>query len=263
VTEKPVDIEDELDLELATDDSMNGSWIFEFDNHKGQEHQFNITNSVRVTVKSDIDGCQYNALKSYVTEVHSAVVSKDGKHPKTKKTVSDYLDLESFAKLLLVRDFTMDYDTVVNYWAYYDARDKKIHAGPVWDFNNSMGQTTKELYHQHDQLLVLTDTKGPGCWLVELMKFEEFTDILKEVYQKYSYVFDGQDQRSALAVWETYYEYYKDVSNMHRARWAGKVKEGALYGFEYDNDPLARYFAKTAQFFYKRSQYFGGLIMGL
>ena len=262
VTEKPVNVEDELGLTLAESDNMNGSWIFEFDNHSGQEHQFYVKN-LKVTVKSTIDNCKYTALQKHLTSVNVAMLNKDGVNKSTGKSISDYLDLESFAKLLLVRDFTMDYDTVVNYWAYYDHSDGKIHAGPVWDFNNSMGQTTKELYHQHDQLLVLSDTKGPGCWLVELMKFKEFTDILKEVYTKYSYVFDGQSQDSALAVWESYYEYYKDVSNMHRARWNQDTGTGSLNGFEIESTRLARYFAKCTYFLYNRSKHFGNLIMGL
>ena len=126
-----------------------------------------------------------------------------------------------------------------------------------------MGQTTKELYLQHDQLLVLTDKKGPGCWLVELMKFEEFTDLLKETYTKYSYVFDGKSQDSAVAVWESYYEYYKEISSMHRARWNQDVGSSTYYGFEYENGRLARYFAKCTYFLYNRSKHFGNLIMGL
>lgn len=262
MTEKAAHVEDELGLELATGDNMNGSWILEFDNASGQPNQFLVKN-IKVTVKSPIENCNYTALKKHLTQIHVALNDPNGYNANTGKYYYDYMDLESYAKYILIREFTMDYDTVVDHWAYYDARDGLLHAGPLWDFDNSMGNSSKPLYKQTDSLLVLEDTKGPGCWLMKLMEFEKFREILKEQYEKYSYLFDINDSRSAYAVFESWFEEVKPIAELNDYRWGFITNSKKPTSFAQDDSRFAIDYSYVAEFLYERCKAYGKLILGL
>jgi len=259
--ERTTAVDDALDLDLATGDNMDGSWIVEFDNASGQPNQFYVK-SVKVTVKSPIEGCQYRALQKYLYEINTALNDPNGYNKDTGKYYYDYIDLESYAKFLLIREFSMDYDLVVDHWAYYDAKEGKMNAGPLWDFNNSMwtcagARGHLPMYKETDKLLVLQDDKGPGCWLQALMQFEKFTDLLKEQYEKYSYLFDLEDPRCILTVYEGWFEEMKPIVEQNDLRWNNLKDTEPLKGFEYDNSEYAPYFAYVAQFLYYRCRDYG------
>ena len=259
--ERTTAVDDALDLDLATGDNMDGSWVVEFDNASGQPNQFQV-NGVKVTVKSPIEGCSYKALRTYLMEVSTALNSPNGLNKATGKYYYDYIDLDSYAKFLLIREFSMDYDLVVDHWAYYDAEEGKMNAGPLWDFNNSMwtcagARGHLPMYKETDKLLVMQDDKGPGCWLIALMQFEKFTDLLKDYYDKYSYLFDLEDPRCIYSVYESWFEEVKPIAEQNDLRWNTLKETEPLKGFEYDNSDYAPYFAYVAKFLYCRCRYYG------
>lgn len=262
--EKPANVEDALDLELATGDNMDGSWIVEVDNHKSDTNQFYI-DGVRFTVKSAIEGCKYNAIKGYLGEVSTALNHSKGLNKTTGKYYYDYIDLESFAKYLLVRDFCLDYDLVVSIWMYYDEEEGKLNAGPVWDFDNSMWKCGGmsghlSMYKDTDKLLVMQDQKGKGCWLIELMKYKKFTDILKSEYEKCAYLFDLEDERCIFNVYESWFDQMKLIAEQDNLRWNFLEKTSPIVGYEYDNSIYAPHFGKVANFLHDRCRDFGKAI---
>ena len=259
--ERAINVEDALDLELATGDNMDGSWIFEFDNHKDPENQFKV-NGATITVKSRIDGCEYNALQKYLNEVSVALNNSKGYNKATGKYYYDYIDLESFAEFLLVREFTLDYDLVASVWMYYDAVEDKVNAGPLWDFDNSMWTCAGQrghmsMYKDTDKLLVMQDDKSRGCWLVELMKFKKFTDALKEKYNEFSYLFDLKDERCIYNVYEGWFDEGKHLAQQNDLRWNTLVKTAAIKGYEYDGSAYAPYYGQVANFLYDRCRDYG------
>jgi hypothetical protein len=266
--ERANSIDEVLDLELTTKDNMDGSWLFEFDNQGGQLHQFSV-NGVRVTPKTETEDYKCTALKAHLNEVSKALNDRNGINKATGKYYYDYIDLESYAKFLLIREFTLDYDTVVNHWAYYDARDQKIHAGALWDFDNSMGnglgsRGDMEMYHDTSKLLIFQDDKGPGCWLIKLMQFKEFRDELKKQYEKYSYLFDVEDQRCIYNVAESWYEDTKLLAEQNDLRWGFLSKKyETITGFERDDSIFASHYGALTKFLYERCKNYGDLIKGL
>jgi len=259
--ERAINVEDALDLELATADNMEGSWIFEFDNHKDPENQFKV-NGATVTVKSRLDNGAHSALEKYLNEVSTALTSANGYNKSTGKYYYDYIDLESFAEFLLVREFTMDYDLVASVWMYYDAKEGKVNAGPLWDFDNSMWTCAGQrghmsMYKDTDKLLVMQDDKSKGCWLVELMKYKEFTDILKEKYEEFSYLFDLEDERCIYNVYQGWFDEGKSLAQQNDLRWNTLVKTAAIKGYEYDGSDYAPYYGQVANFLYDRCRDYG------
>ena len=219
-----------------------------------------------MSVKTTREDGNYSALRDFLAEVNIALRNSQGVNKNTGKYYYDYIDLESYAKFLLVREFTLDYDTVVNHWAYYDSRDGKVHAGPLWDFDNSMGNGlgsvgSYDMYHNTDKLLVLQDKKGPGCWLVELMKFDEFRKVLAEQYEKYSYLFDVEDERCVFNVFEGWYSETKLLAEQNDLRWNILTsKYNKVTGFEYDDSIFASHYGALAKFLYNRCKSYGRLI---
>jgi len=259
--ERAINVEDALDLELATEDNMEGSWIFEFDNHKDPENQFKV-NGATVTVKSRIEGGGHSALEKYLNEVSVALNDSKGYNKATGKYYYDYIDLESFAEFLLVREFSLDYDLVASMWAYYDAKEGKINAGPLWDFDNSMwtcagARGHLSMYKDTDKLLVMQDDKSKGCWLVALMKFEKFTDILKEKYEEFSYLFDLEDERCIYNVYQGWFDEVKPIAEQNDIRWNNLEKTAAIEGYEYDNSSYAPYYGYVSKFLYERCRDYG------
>jgi hypothetical protein len=132
-----------------------------------------------------------------------------------------------------------------------------MNAGPLWDFDNSLwkcggSRGHMSMYKDTDKLLVMQDDKQPGCWLVELMKHNEFTDALKKEYEKYSYLFDLNDPRCIFNVYEGWFEYMKPIVEQDDLRWNVLVDTQTIKGYEYDNSDYAPYFAKVANFLHDR-----------
>ena len=262
LAQKPAEIDEVLDLDLATGDNMDGSWVLEFDNFVSAKDQI-LIKKIKVTVKSSIEGCEYNALKDYLNEVRMSLEDPNGYNKQTGKYYYDYIDIESYAKYVLIREFSMDNDTVTNNWAYYDIRDQKLHAGPLWDFDNAFGNNTGALFNDPKALLLLQDTKNPDGWLVLLMKHEEFVEELKKQYTKYAYLFDVEDERSAFAVYESWYTQMNELMYLSDLRWGYVSKTREYTGFEYDNSHYAREYSYTARFLYRRCRCYGEVIMDL
>lgn len=78
---------------------------------------------------------------SYMTEVMSAVIQtlKTG----TEAEIAQRIDLPSFAKYYLLNEYYKPFDFgVTSVFFYY--KDGKLYAGPVWDYDLSMGNANEE-----------------------------------------------------------------------------------------------------------------------
>ena len=60
----------------------------------------------------------------------------------TYAEISQYIDVESFVKTYIIQELSKNIDACnSSFYIYYDsAIDNRLHAGPVWDFDNSFGQ---------------------------------------------------------------------------------------------------------------------------
>lgn len=85
---------------------------------------------------------QVEYIREFVQDMENAVYSSTGYNNKGKH-YTEYIDEESFAKMYVIQEFCMNLDAgITSFYIYKDSDlvgDGKLHAAPIWDFDNSLG----------------------------------------------------------------------------------------------------------------------------
>ncbi len=192
-----------VDVPKAKTDSLSGGYLLEFDNYSDSPQIKLKKSGQKVTVKSPDDLAGYTAIANLLNEAEEAIFSKTGVHPQTGKRWDQYIDQESFAILWLVREYTMDYDATVNFRFYYDPSDGKFHAGPAWDFDNSMARSKGEMADP-TQTLIESGYRNSSCWLTKLMQHKPFVQQIVKLYNANRALFTTDSPQSVYAMAERY-----------------------------------------------------------
>lgn len=82
---------------------------------------------------------QVEYIKNYYQEFENAVLSGDG-YNLNGKHFTDYIDIESFAKMYVLQEFVKNLDAGITSCYFYKDVGGKIVAGPVWDFDSAFGR---------------------------------------------------------------------------------------------------------------------------
>ena len=96
---------------------------------------------------------QVEYISNYYQEFEDALRSDNGKNSKGKH-YSEYIDVESFIKVLLINEFTKNLDAAMSSFYVFKDENGKMTAGPVWDFDMSLG-----VVYERDGIR-LEDAKG-------------------------------------------------------------------------------------------------------
>jgi len=125
-------------------DELTGGYVFKID--KDGPDWFSRYNTYRTDnllqfqlvtpSRNQILNVQRDYIRSYVDSFEVALKSPDFRYG--GKRYDEYIDLESFADHLLIKELAKDVDAYRISSYYYkdkDSKDGKLHAGPVWDFN--------------------------------------------------------------------------------------------------------------------------------
>lgn len=91
-----------------------------------------------------------------------------------------HIDLDSFVKFAMINEITKNIDggEVSSY--FYKDLGSKIKAGPLWDFDMSMGNTYVEEVNEPEGFLII-DT----IWFNRLFQDQFFVNRYKNIYRKY------------------------------------------------------------------------------
>lgn len=81
---------------------------------------------------------QVQYIRGYYQEFEDALYSSTGYNSKGKH-FSDYIDLESLARMYVMLEFTANFDGCSSSFYLYKDVDGKLTAGPAWDFDLSLG----------------------------------------------------------------------------------------------------------------------------
>ena len=92
---------------------------------------------------------QIKYISEFYQNMENALYSKDGYTTDSKgerHALSDYIDIESLARMYLLQEFSMNLDSgITSFYLYKDSDltgDGKLHAAPVWDFDVALGNYT-------------------------------------------------------------------------------------------------------------------------
>ncbi len=138
------------------------------------------------------------------------------KNPKTTtEELTQYIDLESFAKYYWMQEISLNMDATINSFYLY-IKDGILYAGPVWDMDATMNRSylytkTKGYYLTEDTYLYQRKRKN---WYRELIKREDFSKKVDEIFLEYLEVFEK------LPVYlENYVNQIKQSATMNYKRW--------------------------------------------
>lgn len=141
IDDERVDI-DKLTYEDTHPDDITGGYIVAKDKIKEGEPSIGTSKGAYSYVSPDFDDMnqeQIDYINDYMNAFTDAVFSDNFKDPYTGYAA--YLDLESYATVLLINEYLKGIDGMNISLYYYKPRGEKLHAGPVWDFDLSMGNT--------------------------------------------------------------------------------------------------------------------------
>lgn len=134
------------DTRLAIED-MSGGYLLEIERPSriyGSPSFFITAKGQPVTVKSPqyADEKQVLYIAGLWQSFEDALYAEDGKNPGTGIHYTEYIDFDSFVKKYLVEEIVRNYDASSTSQYFYkdsDSIDGKIYAGPVWDYDMSLG----------------------------------------------------------------------------------------------------------------------------
>ena len=121
-----------------------------------------------------------SAAKTYLDSIESLIYDEDV----TFEELSNKIDMESFAKCYWVYEISLNYDAMYGS-SYMYTKDGLLHMGPMWDYDNTLNLLTKNAIPL-DSYYLLGNTGGAASkrlrWYNELMKRQEFSDLVDKVF---------------------------------------------------------------------------------
>ena len=128
-------------------DDITGGYLLELDHadrYTAEASGFVTTRGQAVVIKEPEYASreQVNYIANFFQEFEDAVFAEDGKNPTTGKYYYEYFDLTSLARKYIIEEITKNIDADVTSQYFYKPSDTEStigYCGPVWDYDNSMG----------------------------------------------------------------------------------------------------------------------------
>lgn len=168
----------------VSDTDVGGSYLFmmeDYSRYEAADCKFLTDGGQPFVLKSPDEASE--AQVSYITELvnrfEQDLLSTDS---------TDYLDdidLDSFMKKYLVEEITKNSDAVTNSQYFYKkAGEDTLYAGPVWDYDNSLGHTDEEA--KDPRGLLLSESRSYSSeeikWYAALWNRSEFRQRTETLY---------------------------------------------------------------------------------
>lgn len=175
--------------------AQNGSFLvsLELENRlKSQDYDYVLTEekqAFRVHYPENPSKENLVQIETQLQAVETAILSDNGIDPLTGQYWNELIDLDSWVKKYLIEEIFGNGDGgAVSQFYYYDANDfkSKIYAGPVWDYDSTMGNPTGWHLLSAQTFYANRLCVGDGYntpWLYHLYQKEEFYEQIVEVYK--------------------------------------------------------------------------------
>ena len=132
------------------------------------------------------------SIKAWLQDAWDAIRSSNGYNSKGKY-YTDYIDIESFAKMYLMHEYVKSYDVCAGSILFHrdgNTDADKLIAGPIWDLDNAMGST-----QSNGSLGSVGDRRsGRGAFIPQINEYKtsiyktisRHEDFMEEVYRQYN-----------------------------------------------------------------------------
>ena len=184
----------EMDMEPQ---NLRGSYLLEIDmnsRYKEESSGF-VTSRNRAVVIQSPKWASYNQVK-YIAEMYQdfedAIHSADGINPNSQLHYEEYIDIDSFVNHYLIDEISKQLDAATTSFYLYKPKDSdKIYAGPIWDYDKSLGS-------EH-----LLDSSPGGLYAAQDKTYADVWYALysqKDFRKQVNSVYEGQMRTTALHV---------------------------------------------------------------
>lgn len=129
-------------------------------------------------------------IKNWLNDIESTLFAENDIPSQDGKPLCELLDMESWAEAWLIQEISGDHDTgIASQFAYaLDKADPLLYAGPVWDFDGTMGNVNTVMFTNPEALTTsITNSRPQGNpnqnrWLAAMYRNDTFRAVLEEKY---------------------------------------------------------------------------------
>lgn len=158
----------------------------------------------------------------------------------------EYLDLDSFARRFLLEEVVLNTDAgLTSMFFYKEQNDGKLYSGPMWDYDNSLGERNSDSEAGYDYTLSIVETTENASnvldWYARLYENPQLRARVVEEYRKILPFFEELLESGI----DEYAEWIGASLKMDSVLWADKNIKGDSTGKypEYaDNIKYLKYF---------------------
>lgn len=159
-------------------------------------------------------------LKALWQSVENAILAEDGIDPNTGKSWEELIDLDSWARRYLLEEIFGNVDSGCRSQAFFrDGAESKICAGPVWDYDLSIGNTVAWEEPAPTMSFGRLDGVWGYTWYGKLYKKQAFYERVLELYET---EFREQVLQMVEANIERYAGDIAEAAKMNQIRWSAK-----------------------------------------
>ncbi len=168
-----------------TPDDISGGYLLEFDSRISDGTGWFTTERNTIGIKSPnpVSVEQINYIADYMREAENLIFDTN-MNTSTENNYLDYVDINSWAKMYVLQDFLLNFDVnCSSFYVYKKANDNLIYAGPLWDFDLSMGNIHVGEYMEFTKQVQWIEGNDNRLWLNALMNKPEFSAVVQDIYQ--------------------------------------------------------------------------------
>ena len=210
-------------------------------------------------------GMDEQELENLLNTAERAIRASDGVDPVSGKSWQTLLDGDSWARKLLIEEIFGNLDGgFVSQYFYLDGEDPegKIVAGPVWDYDITMGNPFKTTVSNPNQLFALRSAFyyfDDAAWFYYLYQQEEFAQLVRQLYtREFRPLLDDVFGQKV----DGYIEYISVAAELNEIRWKHELTETYRESVEVMRDYMSRRIAFLDSFWIDQDPYFTVEAMG-
>lgn len=128
-------------------------------------------------------------IEDFLNDIESALYAKDGISEISGRNLEEMIDLDSWVDAWLIQEISGDHDTgTASQFSYIQAEDGRLYAGPVWDFDGTMGNVNTAMFRIPEALTTSIRNTRPeennnqNRWLSAMYRNEKFAGMLQKRY---------------------------------------------------------------------------------
>lgn len=141
--------------------------------------------------ESVVTDAQKEEVLERLNDIESALFSEDGISSISNRSLSELIDLDSFAEAWLIEEISGDHDIGITSQFLYAGKDRDAlwYSGPAWDFDGIMTNVNTPMYAVPEALTSSIEMSRPkgnknqNRWLSAMWEHEAFRQVVIEKYQ--------------------------------------------------------------------------------